>query len=173
MEQQSHNMVVPATRRANLARDMSHIEGWGADLDEKNRPAYPMERTPPRLDNVHWEEPEQQPIRMEVFCSPERPRMTPVFGTGAAPRGLSGAMRAAAYQMTESDLRHWFLLMFADRVDMVEGIGDDIMKGKLPNILGEMGIKSEFRHNPKGLAKKAVVGAAVIGLAVYLLKRRK
>jgi hypothetical protein len=173
MEQQAHNQVVPFTRRANLARDMSHIEGWGADLDEANRPAYPMERTPPRLDNVHWDTPEQQPMRMEVFCSPERPSMTPVFGTGPAPRGLSGAMRAAAYKMTENDLRHWFLLMFADRVDMVEGIGDDLMKGRVPNFLGEMGIKAELKHNPQGLVKKAAVTAAVIGIGYYLFKRRR
>jgi hypothetical protein len=37
--------------------DTSHIQGWGADLDPANRPAVPMERTPPRLD-VPWDAPE-------------------------------------------------------------------------------------------------------------------
>jgi hypothetical protein len=171
METTAH--TPPATRRAHLARDMSHIQGWGADLDEANRPAYPMERTPPRLDNVHWEQPEQQPVRMEVFCSPERPGITPVFGATLPPRGLSGAMRRAAYKMTESDLRHWFLLMLADRVDMVEGLGEDLMHGRVPNIPGEMGIRAEWQHNRQGLVRKAALTAAVAGLAWYLLRKRK
>ena len=158
---------------AHLARDMSHIQGWGADLDEADRPGYPMERTPPRLDNVHWEQPEQQPVRMEVLCSPDRGHITPVFGATGAPRGLSGLMRAAAYKLPEGDLRHWFMLMFADRVDMVEGIGEDLMKGRIPNVLGEMGIRAELKHNPQGLVKKAAVAAAVLGVGYYLFKRRR
>ena len=46
----SHAIVRPK-------RDMSHIQGWGADLDHKDRPGYPMERTPPRLEGVHWDQP--------------------------------------------------------------------------------------------------------------------
>ena len=42
------------------ANDYSHIQGWGADLDPQNRPAYPKERMPPRLSGVHWDQPEQQ-----------------------------------------------------------------------------------------------------------------
>ena len=39
----------------------AHIKGWGADLDPANRPAYPKERTPPRLDPpVRWQEPPAQ-----------------------------------------------------------------------------------------------------------------
>jgi hypothetical protein len=40
-------------------RSQELIEGWGADRDPANRPAVPKERTPPRLDNVHWDVPEQ------------------------------------------------------------------------------------------------------------------
>lgn len=160
-------------RSAGLARDMSHIQGWGVDLDHKNRPAVPMERTPPRLENVHWDRPEEQPMTVRVFHSPERPGMTPVFGTKQPPKGLSGIMRAAAYKMTENDIRHWLLLLVADRVDMVEGIGEDLMHGRVPNVLGEMGIKAELRHNPQGLVKKAAITAAVVGIGYYLLARRR
>jgi hypothetical protein len=153
--------------------DRSAIQGWGADLDRANRPAVPMERTPPRLEGAPEGGPSQQPASVEVFCSPERPRITPVFGTSAPPRGLSGALRRVAYKSTENDIRHWLMLMLADRVDMVEGIGEDLARGKVPNILAEMGIKAEWEHNRAGLLKTAAVGAAVVGIGYYLLKRRR
>ena len=72
------------------------VSGWGADLDPADRPAVPMERTPPRLEGVHWHEPEQQPVTVEVLHSTERPGLTPVFGTVQPPSGVSGMMRRAA-----------------------------------------------------------------------------
>ncbi|GAC1412204.1 MAG: hypothetical protein NVSMB6_14000 [Burkholderiaceae bacterium] len=152
--------------------DLSHIHGWGADLDHANRPAYPMERTPPRLDNPPTGPLADQPVNMTVFHSIERPGITPVFGTSAPPTGLSGKIRAFAYKLSESDIRHWLLLLLADRVNVVEGIGEDLMNGKVPNVLAEMGIAAEFKHNPAGLARKAVVATAVIGASYYFLKRR-
>jgi hypothetical protein len=150
----------------------SHIEGWAADLDHANRPAYPMERTPPRLENVHWDRPEDQPVRMKVYHSTERQGITPVFGTSTPPSGLSGKIRDVAYAMTENDIRHWLLLLLADRVNMVEGIGDDLMNGHIPNIFAEMGIKSEWKYNRNGLIRKVAVATAVAGLGYYLIKRR-
>jgi len=70
-------------------------------------------------------------------------------------------------------VRHWLLLLVADRVNMVEGIGEDLASGKIPNVLAEMGIKAEFQHNKAGLAKKVALGVAVVGTAVYLMKRRR
>jgi hypothetical protein len=151
--------------------DHSHIQGWGADLDRKNRPAVPMERTPPRLA-VHGRPIPQQPRRMEVFVSPERPGITPIFGTSSPPSGLSGRIRRLAYKLTENDIRHWLLLLFADRVNVVEGIAQDLSQGKIPNVLGEMGIKAEWQHNRAGLVQKAAVATAVVGLAYLLLRRR-
>lgn len=151
--------------------DVSTIAGWGADLDRKNRPAVPMEHMPPRLPRgVH--KPEHQRQDIEVFVSPERPSRTPLFGTSSPPKGLSGLIRRYAYGLTENDIRHWLLLFIADRVNMVEGIGEDLSRGRLPNVLGEMGIRAELKHNPAGLAKKAAVTTAVVGVAYYLLKRR-
>lgn len=161
-----------APRRPALD-ELQHIQGWGADLDRKNRPAVPMEHTPPRHIGAPVPEPEQQSQNVEVFVSPERPGITPVFGTAEPPSGLSGMIRRAAYKMTESDIRHWLLLLLADRINVVEGIGEDLARGHVPNILGEMGIKSELKHNPAGLVKKAAIAGAVAGAAYYLLKRRK
>ncbi|MDB5935269.1 MAG: hypothetical protein JWQ01_2613 [Massilia sp.] len=155
-----------------ITGDMSHIQGWGADLDRKDRPAVPMERTPPRLEGAPIPAPSQQPVSMEVFVSPERPGITPLFGTSAPPKGLSGLLRRLAYKMTENDIRHFMLLLLADRINVVEGVGEDLMRGHVPNVLGEMGIKAEWEHNPAGLVRKAAVVAAVGGLAYYLLKRR-
>jgi hypothetical protein len=153
-------------------RDMSHIQGWGADLDHKNRPAYPMERKPPRLEGVHWDHLDEQPVKDKVFHSTERPGITPIFGTSTPPRGLSGSIRAMAYKLSENDIRHWLLLLFADRVNVVEGIGEDLMHGHVPNIFSEMGIKAEMKHNPAGLAKKALVAGVVLGIGYYLFSQR-
>lgn len=147
----------------------AHIPGWGADLDHKNRPAYPMERTPARLDNVHWTHPELQPVKIKVHHSTERPGITPVFGTSTPPTGLSGKLRDVAYKLSENDIRHWLLLLLADRINVVEGIGQDLRQGHIPNILGEMGIRAELKHNPAGLARKALIASAVIGAGYFLL----
>jgi len=47
-------------------------------------------------------------------------RTTPVFGTAQPPRGISGALRRAAYRLPEYRAGHWLLLIAADRVDVVE-----------------------------------------------------
>lgn len=108
----------------------SHITGWGVDLDHQNRPAYPKERTPPRLENVHWKYPQQQPVKAAVFHSLERPGITPVFGSTVPPRGVSGFIRRQAYQLSENDLRHWLMLMLADRVNVLEGLAQDARRSK-------------------------------------------
>ena len=152
--------------------ELQHINGWGADLDRKDRPGVPMERTPPRFINQPAGDPPQQQETVEVLVSSERPGITQVFGTVQPPSGLSGMLRRLAFNASENDLRHWLLLLLADRVNVVEGIAEDLARGHIPNILGEIGIKAELKHNPAGLAKKAAIVAAVVGTAVYLMKRR-
>lgn len=154
-------------------RDFSHIQGWGADLDHSNRPAYPKERTPPRLEKVHWDQPEQQKTRMKIYHSTERPGITPVFGTSVPPSGISGKIRDYAYTFSENDIRHWMLLLFADRINVLEGIGQDIRSGHIPNLFAEMGMKAEIRHNPMGMAQKALIASAAVGLGYFLMRRRR
>ncbi len=127
------------------------IPGWGADLDRANRPAVPMERKPPRLDGVYWTEPPRQQSSVEILRSTEHLQMPPVFGTSVPPRGLSGWVRRRAFRRSENDLRHWLMLLFADRVDVVENMFSDASR------------------SPRVRATAAVVGAVL--LASYLLRR--
>jgi hypothetical protein len=159
--------------RQQRHRDTGHIAGWGADVDPENRPAVPKERTPPRLEGVHWHEPEQQrPAPHRIHHSTERPGITPVFGTSVAPTGVSGKMRDLAFRYSENDIRHWLILLGADRVNMVEGLFEDLAHGHVPNLWKEMGLASEWRHNRAGFVRKAAIMGAVAGLAVYLMKQR-
>jgi hypothetical protein len=167
-----HQNDYPMVPQRPTREQLSHIQGWGADLDHKNRPAIPMERTPPRFIHAHEGKLPQQPENVEVLVSTERPGITPIFGTAQPPKGLSGMMRRIAFRWAENDLRHWLLLLAADRVNVVEGIGEDLAQGKVPNVLAEMGIKSEWEHNKAGLVKKAAIATAVVGTAVYLMRRR-
>ncbi|MDB5965133.1 MAG: hypothetical protein JWQ72_1633 [Polaromonas sp.] len=156
-----------------VPQEYAHIPGWGADLDHEMRPAYPMERKPARLEGVHWHQPEQQAETVEILHSIERPGITPIFGTGQPPSGLSGQLRRVAFRYSENDLRHWLLLLFADRVNMVEGIGADLMQGHIPNVFSEMGGKAEFKYNREAAIKKAVVASAVVGIGLLLLTRSR
>jgi hypothetical protein len=160
----------PLVRRRAPQPDVS---GWGADLDLSRRPAVPKERTPPRLDNVHWDQPEAQHSRVKVFHSNERPGLTPVFGTTVPPSGLSGMMRGLAFRYSENDIRHWLILLAADRVNAGEGLLSDLAHGQVPNLFAEMGGPAEWRHNKAGFARKALVAGAVVTLAVYLARRRR
>ena len=160
--------------RQHRHRDTAHIAGWGADVDPENRPAVPKERTPPRLEGVHWDAPAQQrPAPHRIHHSTERPGITPIFGTSVAPSGLSGLMRDAAFKYSENDIRHWLILLGADRVNMVEGLLDDLAHGHVPNLWKEMGLASEWRYNRKGFVTKAAVIGAVAALAITMMRRRR
>jgi hypothetical protein len=136
----------------NTANDRtSHIEGWGADRDPRDRPAFPKERTPPRLENPPRAPLDFQPVRVEVLYSIERPGITPVFGTACPPSGLSGMIRRRAFRHSESDVRHWLQLLLADRVNVAEGLIDD------------------FRSAPRS---RVVTAAAFAGLLAFMLVRR-
>lgn len=151
-----------------------NIQGWGADLDPAVRPAVPKERTPPRLDNVPWKAPAQQAHTVEVLHSTERPGMTPVFGTTVPPSGVSGVLRRGAFRYSENDLRHWLMLLFADRVNVVEGILEDLAHGHVPNLWAEMGGPAAWKHDRAGVLRKIAVAGVVAGLiAAYLRSRRR
>lgn len=164
----------PHFRRQQAGPARERVPGWGADLDHANRPAVPMERTPARLDHVHWERPAEQPRRgVEVLHSVERPGLTPVYGTTTPPKGASGQLRRFAFRYSENDMRHWLLLLLADRVDMGEGLVDDLAHGHVPNLWKEMGLASEWKHNRAGLVRKAMVAGAVVGVAAWVLSSRR
>jgi len=168
-----HQQDYPKEPQRPTREQLAHIIGWGADLDHKNRPAVPMERKPARFIPPPVDKLPQQQENVEILVSTERPGITPIFGTAQPPSGLSGMIRRAAFRWSENDMRHWLLLLAADRVNVVEGVAEDLGKGKLPNVLGEMGIKSEWQHNKAGLAKKVVIAGAVVGTLAYLMRRRE
>ncbi len=123
-----------------MSFDRSQIPGWGADLDRSKRPGVPMERMPPRDDDAHWDIPEAQPRTVEVLHSIERPGLTPVFGTACPPSGLSGKIRRAAFRHSEGRLRHWMMLLMADRVNVVEGVVADFSKDRRKHSLAVVGV---------------------------------
>lgn len=91
--------------------------GAGVDLDPARRPGVPKERAPARWPNTRY-----PPAGMQGRSStPKRGRqhrpMPPVFSTAVPPRGISGALRIFAYRYPDHYMRHWTLLLFADRVE--------------------------------------------------------
>ena len=144
------------------------IKGWGADRNPLDRPAYPMWSKPEEGTGAHWINPEKQEVKFTVLKSIERPAMTSAFGTSAPPSGLSGVIRKRAFKYSESSFGHWIPLLIADRVDMIEGLLDDLRHGHIPNVFKEMGLRSEFKYNRKSAIKKTVVGVLILG-AVPLL----
>lgn len=149
------------------------IQGWGADLDPAVRPAVPKERTPQRFVDAHWDDIEpQRPRDVKVLHSNERPGLTPIYGTAQPPSALSGLIRRAAFRHSENDLRHWLMLLFADRVNVVEGIIDDLAHGHVPNVFKEMGGPAEWKYNRQGFIRKAVIAGGIVGLLLYLNSRR-
>lgn len=125
----------------------SKSEGAGIDLDPARRPGVPKERTPEPWPNTRF-----PPERMRAQPSvakhdrPGKP-MPPVYGTAVPPRGVSGAIRKAAYAYPDHVMRHWTMLLFADRVDSWERRARRILPVALP------------------LAAIGWVGARLLGLA--------
>jgi hypothetical protein len=152
--------------------DTSAIVGWGVDANRENNPTYPMrDRSAEDRAGTDWVSPPAQHSTVEVLQSVEYNRRPAVIGTSTPPSGISGVIRRFAFRFSESDWTHWLLLLGADRINVVEGVIQDLGRGKLPNIPGEMGIRSELQHNKVGFAKKVAV-AALVGALIYGLSRR-
>ena len=152
--------------------DPSTVTGWGVDANPENDPTYPY-RDRSNDDGLmqNWQKPTPQQSDTEILQSIEYTRRPAVFGTSTPPRGVSGMIRRVAFRWSESNWLHWLMLMGADRINVVEGVVEDIGRGKLPNIPAEMGIKSELQYNKRGFAKKVAIGAAVSLVLVALLRR--
>ena len=151
--------------------DLSNlIAGWGSDLDPAVRPGVPRDKAPELgVEALYADIPEQQQT-VRIHKSTEHERMPPVFGTSCPPRGLSGLLRDWAYTFSEGKLQHWMILLFADRVDVVESAVTDTLRGRPPNIVKEMGLKSEWEYNRHGAITKAAV--ATLAVSAVLVARR-
>jgi hypothetical protein len=158
----------------NLEEKYKHIKGWGIDADPENEPTYPMKKwTGDDHNRLDYERPPQQPVNIELLKSNERPTVSAVFGTSTPPKGLSGTLRRKAFQYSEGEWRHWLILVLADRVNMLEGIAEDLAHGHVPNVVKERGWPAEWEHNKKSMATKIAVGAAISLTVVALLSQRK
>ena len=154
--------------------DYSHINGWGIDADSRNEPTYPMKNyTGDDHQRINWERPPLQPVTVEVLHSNERPSLSAVFGTSSPPTGLSGAIRRYAFTFSESEYGHWLPLLLADRINVVEGIVDDLKRGHVPNIFAEKGWKADWKYNRKGLVQNVVIGVVVTTALIALLSSKK
>jgi len=155
-------------------KDFSHINGWGIDADPENEPTYPMKKyTGDDHKRINWERPPLQPVTVEVLHSNERPSLSAVFGTASPPKGLSGAIRRYAFKYSESSYGHWLPLLLADRVNVVEGIVDDLKQGHVPNIFAEKGWAAEWKYNRKAVLQKAATAAIVTFVVLVSLNKKK
>ncbi|PCD01804.1 hypothetical protein COC42_17040 [Sphingomonas spermidinifaciens] len=166
-------MAVPARRPAAPNRIVpAEVLGWGVDAEPDNDPTWPM-RDRAGDPGPHWPRPALQRTEVKILQSIEYARRPAVFGTAVPPRGLSGVVRRAAFRWSESSWLHWLLLMGADRVNVIEGVADDLAKARIPNIPAEMGARAEWAHNRGGLFRKiAVAGAAAAVIAAAIRRRR-
>lgn len=154
----------------------AHIKGWGIDADPENDPTYPMRKRMNTAEDPDWVRPTLQPENVEVLHSNERPSLSAVFGTTSPPSGLSGMIRRLAFSQSENEYGHWLPLVLADRINVVEGVIEDIAHGIFPNILAEKGYKGKFEHDKAGAIYRVAVGTLLIGGAIMLLaggKKRK
>lgn len=143
------------------------IKGWGIDADPKNEPTYPMkDYTGDDHKRLNYERPPLQPKTIEVLHSNERPSVSAVFGTSVPLSGLSGMIRRFAFRYSESSFGHWVPLIFADRINVVEGIIHDLVRGKIPNILVERGLKSMWKYN-RGVLIATAAANIVVAVAVF------
>lgn len=161
-------------RALNLS---STIQGWGADLDPSVRPGVPMDKAPYVGIETLYPDIEPQLSKVEILQSVEHQKRPPVYGTTCPPKGLSGVLRRLAFKSSEGQLAHWLTLLAADRIDMIEHDLADLAKGQLPNLVKEMGLATEWKHNRKKFVMKSLaIGAGAAGLitaGVMLSKKRR
>lgn len=155
----------------NTIKDYKQIKGWGVDADPENDPTYPMrDRMNVAQDpDSHSHPASMQHDETEILKSNERPRISTVYGTTVPPGGLSGIIRRFAFRYSENEYRHWLPLIVADRVNVVEGILEDLSKGTIPNIFAEKGYAVEWKYNRTAfVTKMATIAAVTAGVVIWL-----
>lgn len=155
------------SRVARSPADPSAIPGWGVDADVDNDPTWPMrDRAFDDSPGRHWRSPPPQAESVELLMSIEHSRRPAVFGTAVPPKDLSGMIRRGAFKFSESRWTHWLMLMGADRVNVVEGVMEDLGHGRIPNLWEELGLGAAWKYDRPALVRRAVITTAVAGLAV-------
>jgi hypothetical protein len=93
----------------------------GVDAKPEDRPGVPREVPPHPLPGVHWTEPPQQPASGPVETRAELLCPTPVFSTAVPAEGMAGALRRKAQGIPDHHIRHWALLILADKIEAIKG----------------------------------------------------
>ena len=137
----------------------------GAGIDLHRRHGSPMETEPARAGNAHWSDPERQESTVVVFKRSDLDHLTPVFGTGQPPRGLSGLIRRLAYRVPEHRATHWALLLLGDRVDVFE----HRLIERAPLAVAALAVAGAFRL---GVSRRVLRTLAVAALGAVLSARR-
>lgn len=146
----------------NIKENYREIKGWGIDAEDE------LEI---RQSN-DWNRPPQEAQQVELLMSNERENLPAVIGQTVPPSGLSGQLRRYAFTHSESRYRHWLPLLIADRINEIEGVLDDLRKGKCPNILAERGWNARWKYDRAKLIKQ-MAGAALVGLLIVRLCRKR
>jgi hypothetical protein len=159
MDASTSNRIDPAT-----------VIGWGVDANPENDPTYPMrDRSHEEKNGSKWLRPPVQQPGVEILQSNEHIRQPAVVGTSTPPSGLSGVIRRAAFRWSESAWLHWLLLIFADRVNVVEGNLSDLAHGRLPNHFREMGLASEWRADRGRFIRRGATAVVVVAVAAGVI----
>ena len=159
--------ALEASAAARERIDPNSVVGWGVDANPENDPTYPMrDRSKESKGGMDWPVPAPQDARVEILQSVEHVKRPSVVGTSTPPRGLSGAIRRAAFKYSESQWAHWLMLIFADRVNVVEGNLRDLTRGRLPNHYREMGLSASWKHDKGRFLMRTAIGAVLVGAAV-------
>ena len=165
-----HSLTTDERRAVDYS---SEINGWGSDLSPEVRPGVPRDKKPELGAEVLYADMPRQVPRIRIHKSTEHGRLTPVFGTSCPPSGVSGRMRDAAYRYSEGKFQRWLTLLLADRVNVVEDVLGDLARLRVPNIVREMGLRSEWRYNRQGVLRKAAVAAVCIAFLLAYSRRRR
>jgi hypothetical protein len=158
------------TKAAPVPRDYRTINGWGVDLDPALRPNYPKE-LPSDVTTIRGPVGARQTPPHRIHKSVEHPDLTPVFGTSCPPHGLSGMIRDFAFKYSEGKNAHWMILLLADRVDVVESMVGDALRGRPDHFIAEKGWKANFKYDDarKKRTKEILAGAAIGLVAAVIL----
>lgn len=146
----------------HVPADVKTINGWGVDLDPANRPMFPRE-LPSNVTTVRGDVGARQVPTAKVHVSVEQPDLTPVFGNSCPPHGLSGMLRDYAYQFGEASNRHWMTLILADRVDMVEHLIGDAMRGNPDHYFAQKAWGTRLTQDPQRTRQLLTLGAIALG----------
>lgn len=134
------------------------------DASPGKRPGVPIRAEPSPAAGAHWAQAEPRPSNddhsdHEVVCLATR-----VTGTAQPLRGLSGMLRQRAYRIPDHRAKHWALLMFADRLDVVEDRLGSILGTPL-RVAGLERLGGRVERNPIG-------AVSVLIVAILLLIRK-